>query len=297
MNFCLWIATNEIAQAKHFRALDPRPEDDKDKDGRVSQYILESYRSLRTSSEQGADLSSMPPKSKSRAKSTASGVVSTEKSTLPEWPPLKPVLPASYLAIEETLKDQILVIPNLFASNLCKSYVSFLSTLPLVTTPGKPKRGEATRVNDRFQVHDPSFAAKLWKETALRDLVGSFEDQTVWGGQVVGLNSNIRVYRYRPGQFFDQHYDESNRVVGPDGVPGKTTWTLLIYLTACEGGETAFYPEAASKRESQPDPILVNPSGGSALLHRHEPACLLHEGKEVLSGEKWVLRSDLVVRR
>lgn len=34
-----------------------------------------------------------------------------------------------------------------------------------------------------------------------------------------------------------------------------------------------------------------------ALLHRHGEQCLLHEGREVLSGEKWVLRSDLVVER
>lgn len=25
------------------------------------------------------------------------------------------------------------------------------------------------------------------------------------GGQIVGLNPNIRIYRYKPGQFFDAH--------------------------------------------------------------------------------------------
>lgn len=25
------------------------------------------------------------------------------------------------------------------------------------------------------------------------------------GGQVIGLNPNIRIYRYTPGQFFDAH--------------------------------------------------------------------------------------------
>lgn len=237
----------------------------------------------------------MPPK-KGKAKSTSS-TTTAQKPSPPNWPALKPVLPAIDLGVEETLKDQILVVPNFFTASLCKSYVSFLSTLPLTTTPGKPKRGEATRVNDRFQIEDPAFAQRLWSETALKDLVESYEDRSVWGGQVLGLNSNIRIYRYSPGQFFDQHYDESNKVLGPNDVPGKTTWTLLIYLTSCEGGETAFYPEPASKRDKQPDPILVNPQVGSALLHRHFPDCLLHEGKEVLSGEKWVLRSDLVVNR
>lgn len=242
----------------------------------------------------------MPPKQKAKDKTKAkpNGTQATKPAvSLPNWPVLKPVLAATDLTIEETLKDQILVVPNLFTANLCKAYVSFLSTLPLTTTPGKPKRGEATRVNDRFQIEDPVFAQRLWQETAIKDLVNSVEDESVWGGQVLGLNSNIRIYRYRPGQFFDQHYDESNRVSTSDGVAAKTTWTLLIYLTACEGGETAFYPEPASKRDKEPDPILVDPQVGSALFHRHFPECLLHEGKEVLSGEKWVLRSDLIVAR
>lgn len=36
---------------------------------------------------------------------------------------------------------------------------------------------------------------------------------------------------------------------------------------------------------------------GMALLHRHGRDCLLHEGREVVEGEKWVVRSDLCVRR
>lgn len=239
----------------------------------------------------------MPAKAKARSKGLVGKDTASEKTVTPNWPPLKPVLEASQLYVEETLKDQILVVPSLFTANLCKTYVSFLSTLPLTTTPGKPKRGEATRVNDRFQIEDATFADRLWNDTALKAIVESNTDPNIWGGEVVGLNKNIRIYRYRPGQFFDQHYDESNKIDGPDSVSGRTTWTLLIYLTSCEGGETAFYPEPATKRDPQPEPILVDPQTGSALLHRHYPECLLHEGKEVKSGEKWVLRSDIVVKR
>ncbi|KAK5092526.1 hypothetical protein LTR70_001894 [Exophiala xenobiotica] len=238
----------------------------------------------------------MPPKQKAKAKVNDPPATAARPAP-PNWPQLRPVLAASDLTVEETLKDQILVVPNLFTANLCKTYVTFLSTLPLITTPGKPKRGEATRVNDRFQIEDPAFAQRLWEDTAIKDLVASYEDKGIWRGEVLGLNPNIRIYRYRPGQFFDQHYDESNRVVGQEGVAAKTTWTLLVYLTTCEGGATAFYPEAPSKRDRQPDPVLVDPQAGSALFHRHFPECLLHEGKEVVSGEKWVLRSDLIVRR
>lgn len=86
-----------------------------------------------------------------------------------------------------------------------------------------------------------------------------------------------------------------------------TTWTLLIYLTGpatgCVGGETVFYPEQASakigggKSSRSVEPIAVELEVGMALLHKHGQDCLLHEGRKVLDGEKWVIRSDLCVRK
>jgi len=134
----------------------------------------------------------------------------------PNWPALSPLIPETDLALEELLPNQIVTIPNLWTASLCKTYVSFLSSLSLTTTPGKPKKGNAVRVNDRFQIDDAAFAERLWSETALKGLItGAAEEGTLglsdeqrkelWGGHVVGLNSNIRIYRYSKGQFFDQH--------------------------------------------------------------------------------------------
>lgn len=142
----------------------------------------------------------------------------------PDWPAMKPLMPASDLSFETLLEDQILTIPRLWTSSLCKTYVNFLSTLPLSTTPGKPKKGEAVRVNDRFQIEDADFAARLWNDTALRDLVMSHgtddaeflpphcggNPPSLWGSEVLGLNANIRIYRYSKGQFFDQHCESSS---------------------------------------------------------------------------------------
>jgi hypothetical protein len=139
----------------------------------------------------------------------------TRQQPTPNWPKLHPVLPSSDLSFSVLLEDQILTIPQLWTSTLCKTYVSFLQSLPLVTTPGKPKKGEAVRVNDRFQVDDAAFAERLWRETGLKDMVentviegrelGEEEKRELWGGEVLGLNSNIRIYRYTKGQFFDKH--------------------------------------------------------------------------------------------
>lgn len=241
----------------------------------------------------------MASKGKPKTPKTKTATTATEnaQAATPNWPPFAPLVPAHSLYIDTLVPDQILIIRNLFTAKLCKDYVSFLSSLPLTTTPGKPKRGEATRVNDRFQIDDPWFARRLWEQTPLQHLVRTYEDQSTWKGDVLGLNPNIRIYRYRPGQFFDQHYDESNKLnFGAEKTPAKTTWTLLIYLTICEGGETAFYPEPVRKGEKTPEPIVVGMETGMALLHNHDD-CMLHEGKEVIAGEKWVLRSDLVVKR
>jgi len=160
------------------------------------------------------------------------------------------------------------------------------------------------------------FAYRIWTETGLSELVRNAasdgidepkEDQknALWGGEVLGLNPNIRVYRYREGQFFDKHYDDSNNIVftTSDGktVAAKTTWTLLLYLTGpvngVEGGETVFYPESPKKSREVVQPVVVGLEEGMGLLHRHGRECMIHEGREVTKGEKWVLRSDVVVRR
>ncbi|KAL5409175.1 hypothetical protein PMIN03_006105 [Paraphaeosphaeria minitans] len=236
----------------------------------------------------------------------------------PNWPAFAPLIPESHLALHETFPGQIVTLPNFFTAALCKAYVSFLSSLPLATTPGKPKRGDAVRVNDRFQIDDPAFAERLWSGTSLKSLVlGTTENdglgmddpqrRELWGGDVVGLNPNVRIYRYSKGQFFDQHYDDSNNVTLPGSppVPARTTWTLLLYLTSpatgCLGGETVFYPEPETrkKKSNEPpsEPFVVELEAGLALLHRHGAHCMLHEGREVVQGEKWVIRSDLCIKR
>jgi len=249
----------------------------------------------------------MAPKGKKKDIST---VPTVEAQPLPDWPALQPLLSPLDLTLGEMVAGQIVTIHNFWTATLCRNYISFLSSLPLTTTPGKPKRGDAVRVSDRFQVDDAAFAGRLWSQTALKELVTgeaagatNTERKQLWGGDVVGLNPNIRVYRYTKGQFFDQHYDDSNNVIilGNPPVKAKTTWTLLLYLTSpatgCKGGETVFYPNPPRKGKNAvpPEPVVIGLEVGMALLHKHGKDCMLHEGREVLEGEKWVIRSDICV--
>jgi hypothetical protein len=99
--------------------------------------------------------------------------------------------------------------------------------------------------------------------------------------------------------------DESNVLnlpTKPTPTPAKTTWTLLLYLTSpatgCQGGETVFYPDDLPHKKSPIDKeFVVRMETGMMLLHKHGNDCMLHEGREVTEGEKWIIRTDLCVRR
>ena len=151
----------------------------------------------------------MPAKSQGKALKSKKHSANDSPVQPPAWPPLQPLVPSEDLALKTVLDEQIIVIPNLLTSMLCKRYVSFLSSLPLITTPVQPKAGEAVRVNDRVQYDDSAFAERLWSSTALKDLISGSKKESedagrltpemakqLWGGEVVGLNPRIRVYRY-----------------------------------------------------------------------------------------------------
>ena len=94
----------------------------------------------------------------------------------PSWPAIKP-LPL-HAEPHPSAPDKILLVPNFLPPSLCRAYLSFVRGLPLATTPGKPKRGDAVRVNDRFQVDDEAFAGRLYE--VLRGVLQDPEFAHLW---------------------------------------------------------------------------------------------------------------------
>ena len=117
---------------------------------------------------------------------------------------------------------------------------------------------------------DADLGAFLWPR--LRDHVPDVLDDC----HAIGLNERFRYYRYTPGQKFALHRDGAYQ--RENGEESKLT--CILYLNDdFTGGETAVNDR------------VVKPQQGMALIFRRE---LLHEGRPVLDGSKYVLRTDVM---
>ncbi|KAG6479464.1 uncharacterized protein LOC122018509 [Zingiber officinale] len=222
--------------------------------------------------------------SKNRKKKAAIG-----KEIGGRWPLIKP---KKDLQINRLKGTNLFTIANFFSSIESKAYVEAAESFGFIHQGSQgPAKGEAFRDNDRMSVTDPLLAEIIWQSGLKR----VFDDIKLQGKVAVGLNPNIRFYRYTVGQRFGRHIDESVDLGG-----GQTTqYTLLIYLTgkssnkdkslqSLVGGETVFYDQGRGIVAE------VAPVEGMALLHIHGHKCMLHEARTVMKNTKYVLRSDVV---
>lgn len=220
-----------------------------------------------------------------------------EGKETPEWPLIKP----KHKLQTTPLKDaDLFTVQGFFTSAESQAFIKAAESIGFVHQGSLgPTKGEAYRDNDRVSVNDPILADTIW-DSGLDKL---FSDIKIRGKVAVGLNPNIRFYRYSVGQRFGRHIDESVDL----GEGKRTHYTLLIYLSggfkpkpkndrsmpqdssleSLVGGETVFY---GSRNRIVAE---VAPAEGMALLHIHGDKCMLHEARNVTKGVKYVFRSDV----
>jgi prolyl 4-hydroxylase len=142
---------------------------------------------------------------------------------------------------------------------------------PIVGKHG-PEVDLAVRNNTRVMWDDEEEARGLL-ERVLPRVPG-----TLSGMRLCGANPRLRLYRYGPGERHGAHWDTVVELASG----AQSMLTLVFYLNdGFEGGETDF-PELGQR---------VTPRKGRALLFQHR---VLHEATEVRSGEKLVLRTDVL---
>lgn len=176
-----------------------------------------------------------------------------------------------------TIPRSIITIPEVLSAAECHDHIARSEQIgyeaaPIITFRG-PKIDEDVRNNDRILVDDHELAAFVWPR--IRDHTPAILD----GREAIGLNDRFRYYRYKPGQKFALHRDGSFRRKSGE----ESKLTCILYLNDdFSGGETAVKDR------------VIEPKRGLALIFRHE---FLHEGRPVLEGIKYVLRTDVMYDR
>lgn len=172
--------------------------------------------------------------------------------------------------------DYILTIEEFWTAEKCDEFIRKSELLgyepAMVQTENGPKRVEGVRNNQRILFTDNSLAQELWSN--LKNHI----QQNLGNSVAIGLNEMFRFYKYEPGQEFKKHRDQSfirNEVE-------SSYYTFMIYLNDdFTGGETTF------------NEVTITPKKGSTLVFFHD---LEHEGTKLISGSKYILRTDIMYK-
>lgn len=187
-------------------------------------------------------------------------------------------------AVETLVDGHVFLSRNFLSKQECQALINMAESSGEVEyVAHKATRYIAQRECGRWQRNDKE-AARLLFERIKLILNNMNLDCFPKDYAPIACNSNLRLYKYEKGMSFGKHYDGSNSVE-----EGETEITVLVYLSDCVGGATRFYPP--QKRKSS---VAFTPKEGAILLHIHGDRCLQHEADPVVSGVKWVLRTDVV---
>jgi predicted 2-oxoglutarate/Fe(II)-dependent dioxygenase YbiX len=190
---------------------------------------------------------------------------------------------------KDILQDpDIFVVRDFLSPEECNRLIALSESIGYIDAPINAGSGfvirKDVRNNDRVIHDDAEYAQRLFSKLL------PFVPERYRIFQVVDLNERFRFYRYRVGQKFDWHFDGSYH--RDNGESSKLTF--MIYLNeGFEGGETSFNLRRHGVIRDDDDVISVVPQTGMALVFRHD---VLHTGREVHAGTKYVVRSDIMYR-
>lgn len=188
----------------------------------------------------------------------------------------------------ERLSHDVFVIHGLLSPATCAAEIMRAESIGYtdapVTTPAGPVMMPTVRSNSRVMIDDPIRASGLWTQLVpwMPDAWMTPEVRRArW--HACGLNERLRMYRYDPGEAFALHRDGSFERDEDE----RSMLTVLIYLSdGFDGGNTNIMDHGQIHQ--------IVPRRGMALVFAHE---LPHEGAALISGRKYVLRTDVMYRR
>jgi len=175
------------------------------------------------------------------------------------------------------LHKDLFLIEDFLTTKECDYYINFSNTKEFeeakINVHGVQVLNKGVRNNDRLLFFDDNLSQKLWER------VKFFIPKEIGIYRALGLNEMFRIYRYTKGQRFKMHRDGSYQRNDKE----CSLLSFIMYLNHdFDGGETEF-----RKLET------IVPKKGSALIFKHP---YRHEGKEILSGTKYILRTDVMYK-
>lgn len=184
---------------------------------------------------------------------------------------------------ENWLNDYVFTIESFLTAEECERQIEISEELryeeATVTSPRGEVRLTDLRDNQRVLLQNEEIAEWLWERAC------DFVPREVDDRPAVGVNELLRFYRYDAGQQFDWHQDFP--FIRENGE--QSLYTFMIYLNDdFEGGETSFED---SYSDEPFDELQIQPKRGMALFFEHATH---HKGEPVVSGRKYVLRSDIM---
>ena len=213
----------------------------------------------------------------------------------------------------QVIREDILSVPgafqllNVLSKEECQNFIQATEALGY-TDDAAVSLPRSVRHNSNLTwIADDTTADILWQRSKV-----NFTDKHnhFLGKQPVGLNGRCRFYRYQSGDFFSIHTDGSwpgSRIVDGQVISNAfegcwSMYTFLVFLTDdYEGGHTQFLvnsenPELPARGRANSETVNVRTPAGSVLCfpHGEHPLHCLHGSQDIVSGTKYIIRSDVL---
>jgi prolyl 4-hydroxylase len=184
------------------------------------------------------------------------------------------------------LSENVLTLDGFLSVAECEEFIKKGEAIGFeeatVNLHSGPAINKGIRNNTRIMMKDYELADELYNRAL------PYLPPTMLGNAICRFNEMARFYKYVAGQYFRSHRDGCYRTETEESF-----LSLLIYLNNTpQGGETrveetVVNTECIAKRYEH----IITPKAGTALVFPHP---LRHEGCPIISGEKYVLRFDVM---
>ena len=172
-------------------------------------------------------------------------------------------------------------IDNVMTPERCQELIDLSESMGYdvapITTPNGPVMKLDYRNNERVIYFSEEFSQELYGK--IKDYVPEFA-----GFEPLGLNEMFKFYKYKEGNFFNQHRDSYYE--SPEG--NKSHATVLLYLNeGYKGGTTDYQAERLAWKS-------VIPKIGKVFIFDHK---ILHKSALQEEGVKYIMRTDIMYKR